>query len=222
MQHVIWDWNGTLFSDLHIVVEAVSETVQEMGGPPVTSDDYRRHYTRPVNLFYERLLGRRISDEEWEWLDTTFHAAYFDKVPQADLASDARAAIDLARRHGLTQSLLSMAPHDHLVPLVTWFGLHGDLLRIDGIQEDAGVEKSASMGRHLAALFVHPNAPDDPAQYLVIGDALDDALAATANGVACVLYASGSHERHHLEATGHPVASSLTDALAMGGAIPAR
>ncbi len=219
MQHVIWDWNGTLFSDLHIVVEAVSETVQEMGGPPVTSDDYRRHYTRPVNLFYERLLGRPISDEEWEWLDSTFHDAYFEKVPQADLAADARQAIDLARHHGLTQSLLSMAPHDHLVPLVTWFGLHDALLRIDGVQDEAGVEKRDSMARHLAALLTHPDAPDTFEEFLVIGDAIDDASAATANGVACVLYASGSHDRHRLEATGHPVASSLTEALVIGGAI---
>lgn len=220
MEHVIWDWNGTLFADLHIVVEAVSETVIEMGGPPVTEEDYRRHYTRPVHLFYERLLDRPISDDEWASLDATFHAAYFRKIPQAGLAADARAAMLLARQHGLTQSLLSMAPHDHLVPLVTFFGIHDELLRIDGVRAEGGVRKQESMAQHLEQLFVHDLAPTDPSRYLVIGDAVDDAIAAQANGLACVLYDSGSHDRHALEATGFPVAGSLTEALAMGGAIP--
>jgi phosphoglycolate phosphatase-like HAD superfamily hydrolase len=52
---------------------------------------------------------------------------------------------------------------------------------------------------------------------LVIGDAKDDAVAAAHVGAACVLYDGGSHPRHELEETGFPVASSLTEAVALAG-----
>ena len=35
MRHVIWDWNGTLFDDLHIVVESVNASLAELGAPPI-------------------------------------------------------------------------------------------------------------------------------------------------------------------------------------------
>jgi len=52
---------------------------------------------------------------------------------------------------------------------------------------------------------------------LVIGDAKDDAAAAAHVGAACVLYDGGSHPREELEATGAPVAGSLTEALDLAG-----
>ena len=57
----------------------------------------------------------------------------------------------------------------------------------------------------------------DPKTVVMIGDALDDADAAEGLGIRCVLYASGSHPREKLEASGHPVAGSLIEALALAG-----
>lgn len=66
---------------------------------------------------------------------------------------------------------------------------------------------------HLGALLAHPSAPDDPSSYVVIGDSVDDAVAARANGVPAVMFASGSHARADLVATGFPVADSLAEAI---------
>ena len=73
------------------------------------------------------------------------------------------------------------------------------------------------MSDHLAALLAHPGAPVDPQRYVVIGDALDDAVAASENGLPCVLYASGSHHPDALVETGYPVAESLVEALELAG-----
>ena len=59
--HVIWDWNGTLFDDLHIVVEGVNASLRMLGLATIGPDEYRASYRRPVNLFYEDLLGREIT-----------------------------------------------------------------------------------------------------------------------------------------------------------------
>ena len=63
MAHVVWDWNGTLLDDLEIVVEAVNSSLALFDAAPITADGYRDLYTRPVKLFYDRLLGRARSDQ---------------------------------------------------------------------------------------------------------------------------------------------------------------
>jgi phosphoglycolate phosphatase-like HAD superfamily hydrolase len=33
IRHVVWDWNGTLFDDFHVVVEAVNAGIEPLGLP---------------------------------------------------------------------------------------------------------------------------------------------------------------------------------------------
>ena len=208
--HVVWDWNGTLFDDLHIVVEAVNYGLAPSGVGPITLDDYRRHYTRPVKVFYDRLFGRELSEEEWSRLDTRFHDGYRQLLERADLTADARAALDELRRTGVTQSLLSMFPHAELVPLVDKLGITRYFDRVDGLQGSPGAVKSGYLARHLAALV----RGEDPDSVLVIGDTPDDATAAVHVGARCVLVDNGAHHRQELESCGVPVVDTLMGAIA--------
>lgn len=209
MAHIVWDWNGTLFDDLHVVVEAVSMGVARFGIPPISLDDYRDHFTRPVKHFYDRLLGREVTEAEWRELDRLFHDGYREMLDRASLNRDARAALELARRTRHTQSLLSMFPHDELIPLVDTIGISGYFDRIDGLRGVPGDTKAAYLEAHMSVLI----AGEDPANVLVIGDTPDDAVAAAHVGARCVLYNGGSHHREELELLGVPVVDSLVEAL---------
>ncbi|MDH3307924.1 MAG: HAD hydrolase-like protein [Acidimicrobiia bacterium] len=213
MRHVVWDWNGTLLDDLEVVIASVNDTISILGADPITAEDYRRLYTRPVSVFYERMLARPITTDEWHYLDSTFHDAYRDRLAEASLASGAIDALQQVHDLGGTQSLLSMFTHEELIEVVASFGIHDRLVRIDGLTGTAGVQKHASMARHLEALMAHPTTPFDPAAYVIVGDALDDASAAASNGVACILFDSGSHHRSDLAATGYPVVETLQRAV---------
>ncbi len=72
MHHVVWDWNGTLFDDLHIVVDAVNTSLALFGEGPIDAATYRDHYRRPVALFYESLLGRSVDETMWRTIDEEF------------------------------------------------------------------------------------------------------------------------------------------------------
>lgn len=209
VRRVVWDWNGTLFDDLHIVVEAVNAGVGGFGLPPITLDDYRAHYTRPVKTFYDRLFGRPVTEAEWRTLDRRFHEGYRDLLEHADLAADAREALELARRAGVAQSLLSMFPHDELLPLVDRLGIGGYFDRIDGLRGAPGDRKARYLEDHLLALVGR----DDPHDVLVVGDTPDDAEAARHVGARCVLYDNGSHHRADLRAAGVPVVDTLVAAV---------
>src|SRR3954447_10017639 len=108
MTHIIWDWNGTLFHDIDAVVGATNEVFRPYGLGPYDHDGFREMYTRPIWVAYERLLGRRLEDGEWERLDLAFHEHYHRLMLRCRLAEDALASLRAWERAGRTQSLLSM------------------------------------------------------------------------------------------------------------------
>jgi phosphoglycolate phosphatase-like HAD superfamily hydrolase len=207
VRHLVWDWNGTLFDDQVAVVAAVNQALAGLGLAPIDADGYRSHFTRPVERFYERVAGRPISAREWAALDRAYHDSYLAQVGRLALAPDARAALAAARAAGLTQSLLSMWRHDDLVRLVERLGIARFFVRVDGLRRSDGGGKAEHLVAHLAALGLEAGA------VVLVGDALDDLAAARAVGAGCVLYDGGSHHRAALEATGAPVADTLTGAV---------
>ena len=209
MRHVVWDWNGTLLDDLHIVLEAVNRGLEPLTDRRATLDDYRNHYTRPVKRFYDSLLGRELDPDEWEELDRRFHDGYRESLHHARLTADAHHALEAVAAVGVTQSLLSMFPHEELVPLVERMGITHYFDRIDGLEGPPGDVKAAYLEEHLRRL-IHGV---DPSLVLVIGDTPDDAVAASHVGAACVLVDNGSQHRHALEVTGAKVVKTLMEGV---------
>ncbi len=218
MRHVVWDWNGTLLDDLPLVVEAVNALMIERDLPLITPADYTAHYTRPVRVFYEKLFGRPVEDDEWDHVDEVFHTAYDAAVTErAALMAGTHEALDHVDASGRTQSLLSMYRHHQLVPLVQRLDLHHRFAHVQGLTGPGGGHKHPHLERHLDDVVHH--AGDDPSKVLLIGDALDDAVAAHAVGARCVLLASGSHPVAELQQAGVPVVTTLADALEAGGIV---
>ncbi|WP_371528889.1 haloacid dehalogenase-like hydrolase [Streptomyces sp. NBC_01283] len=209
--HIVWDWNGTLLHDIHAVIESTNASFAEIGLDPITLERYRDLYCVPVPLFYERLMGRLPTDAEWQVMDAVFHKHYWARAEACGLADGAAELLAERRAAGRTQSLLSLAPHEHLVPIVRRHGIEEHFVRIDGRTDTSHAGKAERMVRHLAALEGIAAAE----RIVVIGDAVDDAVAAAHVGAQAVLYTGGSHSRASLEAVGVevPVVDSLAEAV---------
>lgn len=205
--HIVWDWNGTLFDDLPVVILAANASMARFGVGPIDEDGYRDHFTRPVRAFYDSLFGRLVSDAEWEDLNDRFHDEYFALADTADLMSDAVDALSAVEDNGWGQSLLSMSPQGWLEQIVGVLGVAGRFTLVDGLRGETGGLKAQHMEEHLQNLGV------DPARTVVVGDTPDDAVAARHVGAHVVLYDGGSHHLSHLETTGAPVAHSLLEAV---------
>jgi len=205
MTHIIWDWNGTLFDDIEVVVEATNAVFLPYGLGSLDLQAFRTSYTRPIWVMYERLLGRDLQDGEWERLDRTFHDSYHRLMRRCGLASDALTTLTALAALGHTQSLLSMWQHDRLVSTVGDLSLTATFRRVDGLraEDDPGGGKAEFLVRHLAALGV------DPADVVMIGDSADDAMAATIAGARAVGYTGGMQSRTDLERLGIPVVDTL-------------
>jgi phosphoglycolate phosphatase-like HAD superfamily hydrolase len=213
MRHVVWDWNGTLVDDFSLCVAAASASCIALGGRAIEGDEYRRHFARPVVRFYERVLEREISDDEWTVVNETFHAEYLRLAVDVELAPGALDALRALAERRVTQSLLSMWRHDALLPAVDRFGLRPFFVHVEGQPEMTGSSKHDALIRHLGHLDC------DPRDALIVGDSIDDADAAAHAGARCVLVATGTHDVRDLEATGCPVATTLVGALACAGLV---
>ncbi|MEU8778877.1 HAD family hydrolase [Streptomyces sp. NPDC048606] len=209
--HLVWDWNGTLLHDIDAVITATNASFAELGFPPITLETYRDLYVVPVPKFYERLMGRLPTEAEWLVMDEAFHRHYWVAADGAGLTEGARELLRDWQGDGLTQSLLSLAPHERLIPLVTAHGIDTHFLRVDGRVGPSHTTKAGHLVRHLAA--IEPFGVT-AARTVLIGDAVDDALAAAHVGARAVLYTGGSHSRASLESAGVPVVDTLAEAVA--------
>ncbi|KOU45586.1 MULTISPECIES: HAD family hydrolase [Streptomyces] len=211
--HLVWDWNGTLLDDTYAVVRATNAAFAEVELEPITPERYREMYTIPIPRFYERFLGRLPTEAEWERMDGVFHRYYAEQRTACGLTAGAEELLRGWQRAGRSQSLLSMYGHEQLVPVVRGYGIEPRFVRVEGRRGPSGGSKALHMERHFEALAgVDGIVPENA---VVIGDALDDAVAAAHVGARAVLYTGGSHSRRSLEGAGVPVVDSLAEAVAL-------
>ncbi|WEH33734.1 HAD family hydrolase [Streptomyces sp. AM 4-1-1] len=208
--HLVWDWNGTLLDDIDAVIAATNAAFTEIGLSAITLEQYRETYCVPIPRFYERLLGRLPTDAEWERMDGVFQDRYAEHRVVCGLTAGAEELLARWRLAGRSQSLLSMHGHEQLLPLVRGYGIDRHFIRVEGRTGPSGGSKAEHMVRHLAALD-----GVSPERTVVIGDAVDDAVAAAYVGARAVLYTGGSHSRTSLETAGVPVVDSLAEAAAL-------
>lgn len=207
--HIVWDWNGTLLSDMAAVLGASNAAFETVGIAPMSLDEYRAQYEIPIPRFYERLLGRMPSEAEWLALDDAFHVKYTELFPSCGLTPGVEELLVEWAAGGRSQSVLSMYAHEKLVPAVDAFGLTRHFVRVDGRVGGSGGRKAEQLARHLAAL----GGEVDRGRTVLIGDAADDAEAALSQGIKSVLYTGGSHTREKLLPVGVPVVDSLAEAV---------
>ncbi|MEV5977696.1 HAD hydrolase-like protein [Streptomyces sp. NPDC052114] len=212
IRHVVWDWNGTLLDDNHVMLASVNDVCAHFGRPAVDMATWRAALRRPLWLCYGTILDRDVSGAtEWAEVVRLYRTGYHGRAGELRLAADAGKTLSRVREAGLTQSVLSMALHDDVTTQATRFGVDRYVERIDGVlPEAAGGHKAGHLARHIDGLGLAPD------ECLLVGDVVDDAAAAREAGARCVLVTTGMTAPDELRATGLPVADSLAEAFETG------
>lgn len=208
VDHVVWDWNGTLLADVHVVVDATAASLAAVGvDAEIDLQRYRSTFRRPLRTFYEDIVGRSVDDAEWARVNAVFGEHYLGREPALPLADGALDALERFADAGFGQSVLSMLGHDELHATLGRRGLHDWFVRVDGDHHRDGRSKAAALAEHLDVLGL------EPARVVLVGDTLDDAAATAAVGSACVLVAE--HSTHHARdlRTVAPAVDTLPEAV---------
>jgi phosphoglycolate phosphatase len=204
--HVIWDWNGTLFDDVSLGVEVANLMLGRRGLAHVDADHYREIFGFPVRGYYER-LGLDFEHEPFEELAVEWIAEYESRWRGHQLRHDAHEATIALGGCGIRQSILSASEQGFLRTATAHFGIDGRMDALVGIDDN----HAASKLEHGVAYLAELDTPRE--RVLLVGDTEHDFEVAMAMGVDCALIEDGHAPRDRLEATGAPVLSSLSALL---------
>lgn len=204
IEHVVWDWNGTLFNDAWLCMDVMNGLLREHALPLLTLERYQRIFDFPVIEYYRR-LGFDFERHTFEELGTAFIRGYEERRLECDLHDGALALLDALRDAGITQTVLSAYEHRTLVSLLTHFGI------IDYFEEVIGIDDHYAGGKADKGRAWIARTQTAPARILLIGDTLHDVEVAQVMGVRCVLVAGGNQHRDRLAETGVPLFGSLRE-----------
>ncbi len=201
-KHVIWDWNGTLLSDLDHAVQVVNQLLKEEGLRTTTVDHYKKIFGFPVVEYYKK-LGFDTSPKKFAELCDRFNDLFHNGLHVCDLWPGMRELLAEVKSLGKTQSLLSASEHNFLLQSVKQFGVEHLFDNVVGIADKLAGSK-VDFGRKLMKQVQVP--PEDT---ILVGDTDHDLEVATALGIDIVLVEHGHQCPTRLRAVHHTVVKVL-------------
>ena len=208
-RHVIWDWNGTLFDDLLMVIEVMNGILDSRGLPPMKRERYLEVFDFPVSLYYER-LGFDFKEEPFESLSTIFVREYELRWRECSLRPGALEVIGALASEGIGHSVLSASENGRLQGYVAHFGVTRKFERLVGIGNTHAASKLEEGRGWMRELGL------DPREVVMVGDTVHDHEVAQDLGIDCILVEGGHHPGYRLAETGGTV---VADIAAVGASI---
>ena len=202
---ILWDFNGTILSDMEIGIESVNVLLLERGKKPLSGiDEYRAVFGFPIYEYYER-IGFDFDAEPYDVVAPLWVAEYMKRMPQSKIFDDVVSVSEAFRGAGLRQIILSASDLDMLRGQLDYFGisrLFDGVLGLDNIKAESKV-----------GIAMNWKAQNPDSVSLLIGDTEHDAQVARECGFDCILVARGHQSRDALEKTGYPVVETLSEVL---------
>jgi phosphoglycolate phosphatase len=206
INHIIWDWNGTLLDDLNLCLTTINSMLAERGLEPLTKVRYLEIFDFPVQDYY-RKLGFDFEQEPFEAVSTQFITLYENGRPGCRLMNGAREMLQFFKGLGYKQTILSASKKSHLQKAVADYHIQGNFQAVLGLDNHHAAGKLSLARAYLNdSLF-------DPRTMLLIGDTIHDAETAHALDLKCILIPNGHHSRLRLAATGATVVNSLPELM---------
>ena len=204
---VIWDWNGTLLSDVDVNVRTINILLHKRGISQIPSREaYLERFRFPV-IDYYRELGFNTDVENFSDIADDYINVYNVEARDAGLYDGTREVLEAVRDMGVRQAIVSAADGDRLRGEVKSHGIDGYFTDIIGKGDNRGDGKIA-----LGQGFV--NSTGVPAsKILFVGDMEHDAELAAACGCDCLLVARGHMSCERLEKLGVPVVDDISDVI---------
>lgn len=140
--HVIWDWNGTLLSDVPHAIETINGLLAPRGLPLMNLERYRGTFCFPIRKYYEA-IGFDLKAEAFEDLCDLFVEAFMEKVTQCGLIPGARELLEQLKGAGRLQSVLSATHQADLDRMVADFALRPCFDFVYGIEGRLAASKVA-------------------------------------------------------------------------------
>ena len=205
---MIWDFNGTVLSDMQAGIIAVNEMLAERSLPVLADvEAYRRTFCFPVEKYY-RDLGFDFEKEDYKAVLAPMWVALYNKYSkESPLFEGVRELTAALKERGVCQSILSASEKRMMEAQLQE---RDALLLFDEIW---GNDSIHAYGKN--ALAAEWRAAHPHARAVLLGDTTHDFEVARELGADCILIAAGHHDAARLQACGVPVVKDLFEVASL-------
>ncbi|MEX3628909.1 MAG: HAD family hydrolase [Burkholderia sp.] len=207
IEHLVFDWNGTLIDDLDLAVRSVNRCSSRFGIAPVTHERYRALFGFPIAGFYAA-LGFDLERVPFATVVQHYLESFDTGVADCALHAGALDLLDAARAAGIGVSILSASHRDVLIATLDAKALRARFAHVIGLTHNQATSKAAE------ALALQRALGSPPEHTLYVGDTLHGFEVAREVGWHPVLVTTGHQKANRLRASGAPVYNGLADLLA--------
>ncbi len=109
LRNLLLDWSGTLVDDLPPVIGATNRVLEAHGRPPLSREDFRRHFRLPFTEFYAECLP----GIPFAGLEELFHRHFVELQDEVTPLPGLREFLDFCRASGRRLFLLSSMKREH-------------------------------------------------------------------------------------------------------------
>lgn len=198
IEHVIWDWNGTLLSDVDHSVSIANELLSDHKLPLIDRERYRQVFNFPVQDYY-KALGFDFEKESFASLCERFVEKFMAGVHQLPLVQSSEKVLHALHKQGVKQSVLSATDQMNLDKMIQDFNLEEIFSYVYGINNKLAASK-IERGRELLRVARVP-----AHKTVIIGDTLHDLEVAEALGIEAILVGHGAQCPLRLKRVHHRV-----------------
>jgi len=204
IDHIIWDWNGTLLNDVSASLASVNDMLALRGKPPMDIDYYRECISVPIIGFYEKAFD--MENEDYEIIIKQYNEGYLRHLSECNLTDGVTEVIDYFEKNGVKQAVISSSNNNQLIQNVTKYGIFDRFDAVLGADDYYAGSKIERAEKYLE------NSSEE-CRVLVIGDIVHDADMAEKLGADCVLLTSGHENRERLYSAKATVISDVRELI---------
>lgn len=188
-KHIVWDWNGTLLDDTHIVLVCVNVAMKRWISEPLSMEKFRAVYQTPLRAFYRAAgVAEESLDLALESESNVFHDNYESRAIEAPLRTGAADLLKRLKTAQVSSHILSNHIEDRIITLLDRHNIHG---YFDEIMAYASRETQYDRpkGERLHA-FIDANGLE-PSNVIIVGDTVEEIEIGQTLGLTSVAITGG-------------------------------
>jgi phosphoglycolate phosphatase len=204
--HIIWDWNGTLFNDVELCTDIMNILLTQESLPNISSQKYKEIFTFPVEEYY-KIAGHTFERISFEVLGKQFMIEYELRKNTCELYPGVLNLLSLLNERRINQHLLSAYEQVSLNNILKYYNIDNYFQNIVGL--DNIYASSKLYLAHKLAKTIHSNGKG--VNILLIGDTIHDYEVANGINSDCILLSHGHQNEERLLKLGIPIVKNFDE-----------
>ena len=188
LNHIIWDWNGTLLDDAWLCTDIMNDLLTKYNLPTITLEKYREIFDFPVKDYYEK-TGFDFSKLSFEKMGTEFIEIYNKRKKECKLQPDTVLVLQHFYDNGVPQSILSARQQKDLIDDINYYGLKKYFTHISGLKNHYADGKIKNAEKLLEKIG------EKHSDVLIIGDTTHDFEIAKKFRLKRIMLSHGHHSK---------------------------